>query len=204
MTDRNKSKGRIVAAAVCLFARAGFYGITTREVAKLAKVSEGNLFRYFPTKRELFLGALESELQKLDLPARATLQVAEAEDANTAMRSVFEVIARTKAKQPELIRLLQFSALEFGADIEPLFRRYACPLIEELTINLQKWSFDDGSRGVSSKPMTAILAFISTVILLQTFFPAFSASLPPSESIESTAAAYADIWCRVLSAQQAG
>jgi TetR/AcrR family transcriptional regulator, transcriptional repressor of aconitase len=49
--DRRKA---IVAAAVPLFARTGFAGTTTRELAAAAGVSEALLFRHFPSKQSLY------------------------------------------------------------------------------------------------------------------------------------------------------
>jgi AcrR family transcriptional regulator len=49
--DRRKA---IVAAAVPLFARNGFAGTTTRELAAAAGVSEALLFRHFPSKQLLY------------------------------------------------------------------------------------------------------------------------------------------------------
>lgn len=44
----------ILEAAVPLFARCGFRGTTTREIAKAARVSEALLYRHFPSKEVLF------------------------------------------------------------------------------------------------------------------------------------------------------
>jgi len=44
----------IVAAAVPLFARKGFAGTTTKELAEAAGVSEALLFRHFPSKKHLY------------------------------------------------------------------------------------------------------------------------------------------------------
>src|SRR5215469_16854408 len=49
--DRRKA---IVVAAVPLFARKGFAGTTTRELAAAAGVSEALLFRHFPSKQSLY------------------------------------------------------------------------------------------------------------------------------------------------------
>ncbi len=54
---RLDSDGRhkaIVAAAVPLFARKGFAGTTTRELAEAAGISEGLLFKHFPSKVMLY------------------------------------------------------------------------------------------------------------------------------------------------------
>src|SRR4051812_3000486 len=56
-TGRLDSDGRrqaIVAAAIPLFARKGFAGTTTRELAETAGISEALLFRHFPSKQLLY------------------------------------------------------------------------------------------------------------------------------------------------------
>ena len=47
-------KTSIAQAALPLFARRGFDGVSTRELAQASGVSEALIFRYFPTKRALF------------------------------------------------------------------------------------------------------------------------------------------------------
>lgn len=197
MREQNNSQERMISAAVYLFARTGFCGTTTKDVSELADVSEGNIFRYFPTKRDLFLGAITSELQKLRIRADSLVKLAKAENAGAALKSVFELIAKAMAEQPELVRLLHFSALECGPDTEPLFRQHLRPIVEVLATYMQKWVQNDVF--CDSSPTIAVMSFISTVILLQDFYPAFSGSALPVESIASTSAAYAERWCLLLS-----
>jgi AcrR family transcriptional regulator len=52
--DSDERRKAIVAAAVPLFARKGFAGTTTRELAEAAGISEGLLFRHFPSKKHLY------------------------------------------------------------------------------------------------------------------------------------------------------
>jgi AcrR family transcriptional regulator len=187
----------MVAAAITLFARAGFNGVTTKEIAQNANVSDGNIFRYFPTKRDLFLCALESELQKLSVRAAEIVRTTNPEDPRTELHAGLEIITRTMAEQPDLIHLLHFSALEVKPDIEPLFRQHVYPIFEALATHRKKVghnqdSFDNG-------PMTTVLFFIATTILLQDFFPIFSGYPSPLESVESAATTYAELWYRVLS-----
>ncbi|HRE80040.1 MAG TPA: helix-turn-helix domain-containing protein [Opitutaceae bacterium] len=46
-------KDAILKQALTLFARDGYHGVTTRQLAKAAGVSEALLFKYFPTKQAL-------------------------------------------------------------------------------------------------------------------------------------------------------
>jgi AcrR family transcriptional regulator len=52
--DGDERRKAIVTAAVPLFARKGFAGTTTRELAEAAAISEALLFRHFPSKRHLY------------------------------------------------------------------------------------------------------------------------------------------------------
>src|ERR1700676_3028148 len=56
-TIRLDNQGRrrgIVDAAVPLFARKGFTGTTTKEIAEAARVSEALVFKHFPSKAALY------------------------------------------------------------------------------------------------------------------------------------------------------
>src|SRR5215475_5605077 len=52
--DSDERRRAIVMAAVPLFARTGFAGTTTRELAAAAGVSEALLFKHFPSKQSLY------------------------------------------------------------------------------------------------------------------------------------------------------
>jgi AcrR family transcriptional regulator len=52
--DSDERRKAIVTAAVPLFARKGFAGTTTKELAEAAGISEGLLFRHFPSKKLLY------------------------------------------------------------------------------------------------------------------------------------------------------
>src|SRR5713226_8711821 len=56
--DNQGRRRGIVEAAVPLFARKGFAGTTTKEIAEAAEVSEALLFKHFPTKAALY-GAIQ-------------------------------------------------------------------------------------------------------------------------------------------------
>ena len=57
--DSDERRKAIVKAAVPLFARKGFAGTTTRELAEAAGISEALLFRHFPKKQLLYREILQ-------------------------------------------------------------------------------------------------------------------------------------------------
>lgn len=51
-------RAQILDAAEVVFAARGYHGATTRELAQAADVSEGTLYNYFASKRDLFIGLM--------------------------------------------------------------------------------------------------------------------------------------------------
>lgn len=58
-----KTRERILQAAVAELVEVGLARFTTPAVSKRAHVSQGTLFRYFPTKADLLVGATEAAIQ---------------------------------------------------------------------------------------------------------------------------------------------
>lgn len=70
---------RILEAAIQAFARGGFQGTSTRDIAEAANVTDPLLFYHFKSKADLYLTAVQDQLEKLreglDLALIAALQV---------------------------------------------------------------------------------------------------------------------------------
>ena len=58
-------QGRIVAAAVSLFAARGYAGVAVNDVAAEAGVAKGSLYRHFESKDALFAAAVESVVARV-------------------------------------------------------------------------------------------------------------------------------------------
>jgi AcrR family transcriptional regulator len=195
MPELAKSKDRIVAAAVTHFARAGFDGATTEEIARTAKVSHGNLFRYFSSKRELFVAAIDAELERLRLRVEILSRSVNAEESGVRSRAVLDWIADTMENERELVRLLMFAILQYDADLEATFRLHLRPIVELLA---STW-FGSTSDVASSSAVVSFIATIATLNLFQDVFPDLYGSVPRTAgSIKTGAAAAAGFWLRVL------
>jgi AcrR family transcriptional regulator len=57
--------GQILAAAVELFSRYGFYETEVEAIAKVAGVSKGTIYNYFADKHALFMGTVEFGIESL-------------------------------------------------------------------------------------------------------------------------------------------
>ena len=60
---KETTKSRIVAAALALFRAKGFEATTTKAIARRARVAEGTVFNYFPTKERIALHFLGQEVE---------------------------------------------------------------------------------------------------------------------------------------------
>lgn len=54
-TTETETRARILKSALRLFARRGYDGTTTRDLAEAAEVAEGTLFRHFPNKKAILV-----------------------------------------------------------------------------------------------------------------------------------------------------
>jgi TetR/AcrR family transcriptional regulator len=157
---RGDAESRILTTAAERFASFGYNGVSTRDIASGAGVNEVTIYRHYPRKRDLYVAVLDSELQKVKLSGDLLAKVAEAGDAKTAVARTFELIAATMMQRPELLRLVQYSALELSEDIDPLLRRHLGQLVEVIARYLEPWVDRGDLRSSSAKALVLSLVAI--------------------------------------------
>jgi TetR/AcrR family transcriptional regulator, transcriptional repressor of aconitase len=125
--DSDERRKAIVSAAVPLFARKGFAGTTTRELAEAAGISEGLLFRHFPSKKHLY-----SEILQLGCegdPALERLSTLEPSTGTLVGMTHFMVryfllgAGVDRSEMDTRLRLVLHSFLEDGEYVRELFDR---------------------------------------------------------------------------------
>lgn len=107
--EAGERKRLIVRSAIQTFAKHGFHRSTTKRLAKDAGVSEGLIYRYFPSKEEVYQAVLEHLVEsspQLDLPA------GQSEDDEQHLLKFARGLHQFFASQPENIKMLLFSALQ--------------------------------------------------------------------------------------------
>ena len=125
--DSDERRRAIVAAAVPLFARKGFAGITTKELAEAAGISEALLFRHFPTKKQLY-----GEILHLGCEGDPALErLASLEPSTATLVTMIRVMVRHflglgdtgRCEIHTRLRLMLHSCLEDGDYIRELSER---------------------------------------------------------------------------------
>ena len=136
--DSDERRQAIVEAAVPLFARKGFSGATTRELAEAAGISEALLFRHFPSKQLLYSEILQQVGCQGD-PALEKLASLPASSATLVCMMRFMVrrfLAGSEAERADLdprLRLVLHSCLEDGAYARELFEAVSAQVMPFFT-----------------------------------------------------------------------
>jgi AcrR family transcriptional regulator len=123
-------RDQILAVARQLFARQGFRGTTTRQIADQAQVNEAILFRHFRSKEALYWAVLDELSRQRN--SRGNLQALITERAQSGkpeadeefFAAIAEGLLERSRRDPTFIRLFLFSALERHSLSQRFFRTY--------------------------------------------------------------------------------
>jgi len=106
-------RAQIVRKALDLFARDGFRGTTTRELAAAVGVSEPVLYQHFANKKELYTAIVQDLCLHGMEEFGERLETALGEDdLRACLQKMGELVLSWHLDDPRPIRLLLFSALE--------------------------------------------------------------------------------------------
>jgi len=118
---RHDRRQEILAAAMELFAKKGFQGTTTRDLASQAEVNEAIIFRHFNNKQELYSAILEHKAgDKSDARLEEFERLAQEGDDERFFQAVGTAFLEKHEKDTTFMRLLLFSALE-GHELSEMF-----------------------------------------------------------------------------------
>ncbi len=113
---------KIVEAAARLFARQGYHGTSTREIARLAEVSENTLFRHFGHKEDIFWSALRSHTVALTLQWDLLDGIKGGDAPESVLPQILELLTNAIYCKPEVLRLMAIAHLELHGQAETLCR----------------------------------------------------------------------------------
>ena len=100
---------QILDVATQLFARQGYEGTTTRQIAESAEVNEAIIFRHFSTKEDLYWAVIEDQCRIRAGREKLEQAIASGQDDEHIFTSIATEFLTRDATLP---RLLLFSALE--------------------------------------------------------------------------------------------
>jgi AcrR family transcriptional regulator len=201
---RYTAEGRreqILEVATQLFARQGFQGTTTRQIAERAQVNEAIIFRHFPTKDDLYWEILDAKC-KIGAGQQKLLEKLR---SDAPFRDVFSQIAREwlerRAKDSTLTRLLLFSALENHRLSHRFFRIHIAQYYEALAEYIRQRIAEGSFRDVD--PLLAARGFIGMVVYHFQIQELFGGKRFQKFDAKHVAETLADIWLQGMLPREA-
>jgi AcrR family transcriptional regulator len=177
-----KRTDKILQAAGMLFARQGYHGTSTREIARIADVSENTLFRHFDTKEELFWSSLRAHFSGIQFRLDVQEGLTQGGAPEVVLPKIIEMLADTVNCRPELIRLVVVAFIELHAKADKFSLESLSPVFSAVNHYLEMNIRSGKIRNVDSTILTS--ALIMTVLthpgifgLIEGDKPVFSNSL---------------------------
>ncbi len=194
-TGSTLTEVRIVEAAMQLFARQGYKGTSTRDIARVAKVNEVTLFRYFPRKSDLFSAAAESRLGRIRMGRELQSRLAQDAEVHVVVPMLTEFLLSNFFDQPDVVRLLYVAGFEVpGAD--RYVREYLGPIFDAIHGYFERCAAKGTIRDI--EPSIATLSLAGIVSAHQNLYQLFTGK-DPEWSAEKTAPFYTAFLLNALS-----
>lgn len=175
MPLRMKSADRraaIVREAIRLFAEYGFRGTTTRQLAGALGVTEPVLYQHFPSKSDLYSAIIEAKSAEVTAHTGALAELSRGSDDRAFFSTLGELILRRYDEDPQLSRLLFFSALEGHELSELFFERLYVKFYKMVTGYIRRRIHAGAFRGVNPEiAARGLIGMISYHGLVGILFP---------------------------------
>lgn len=120
----------ILDAATALFAEHGFSDTVTQVLAERLQVGKGTIYRYFPSKRELFLAAVDRVMRRMRTHVDA--QITTIQDPLARVAQAIRAYLSFFAEHPEFVELLIQERAHFKDRKKPTY-------FEHQDNNVRRW-----------------------------------------------------------------
>ena len=184
-----------------LFARQGFEGTTTRQIADVARVNEAIIFRHFPSKEDLYWAIIEQKCKGVGRSRMIQEKLAAGGDDLETLTDIAEQFLLRTSRDTDITRLLLFAALERHELSETFFRRYVAETYEALADHLRRGI----ARGVfrDLDPMLSARSFIGMMVYHFQVQEIFGWHKYQPIDARDAARTLADLWLRGMAAEPA-
>lgn len=184
---------QIVRIAMRRFSEKGFNGVTTKEIAAEAGVSEAIIFRHFATKQDLYAAILDQKMKDADAAAfwMRMRELAARRDDQRFFETIMQHVIERHRADYSFQRLLFFSALEGHELSEMFFQLYVRDVFDFLgdyiAARVREGAFREVNPQVAARSLFAMP-------FLQTMFEQLHGDRTVTGSAEALARAYAAIF----------
>jgi AcrR family transcriptional regulator len=197
VTKNSERTEKIVQAAAQLFARQGYHATSTREIARLADVSENTLFRHFDHKEDLFWSALRSRSNGLKLRRDLLDGIAGCDEPEIVLPKIIDLLVDTVIFKPELVRLIAVAFLELHWKTEAFCQEYLSPIFSAISRYVEMNIENEKVRNLDPRIVTT--ALVTTVMAHAEIARLIDGDKLSYSGSRETASAYTRFWLDVLS-----
>ncbi|MCR4286994.1 MAG: TetR/AcrR family transcriptional regulator [Deltaproteobacteria bacterium] len=152
---------QIARVAADLFSRKGFNGTTTREIARKAGISEAVIFKHFSSKEDLYKAIIDSCCSDKTGESRL-LSLLPGKEGREVFMTIAVFLLDEHQKDPSLLRLLTYSALEQQSFSELFIKTRGLDLLEFLERHIRELEAKGEIRAVD--PVLAARAFMGMTV----------------------------------------
>ncbi|MBI5467786.1 MAG: TetR/AcrR family transcriptional regulator [Deltaproteobacteria bacterium] len=154
-------KAQIVKVATLLFAKNGFKGTTTREIARKAGISEAVIFKHFSRKEDLYKAIIDSRCSEGTGQSRLINHL-KGKKGKEVFKDLAAFLLSEHQRDSSFLRLLTYSALEKHDLSEIFIKTKGLELIEFIEAHI-KSLIDEGVLK-KTDPAVAARAFMGMVL----------------------------------------
>jgi AcrR family transcriptional regulator len=187
---------KIIQAAAQLFARQGYHGTSTREIARLADISENTLFRHFEHKEDIFWSALQASFSGLRLRKDLLDGITGCEAPEIVLPQIMALLVETVTFKPQLLCLIAVALIELRWKAEAVCHEHLSPIFSAFSRYLAKNIENGRIRNLDPRMITSALAM--TVMVHPELSRLISGTPPPHSDSRDAVRAYTKFWLDVL------
>jgi AcrR family transcriptional regulator len=189
-------KNKIVHVAGQLFAHQGYHGTSTREIARIAEISENTLFRYFGHKEDLFWAALGSRLSGLKLRKELLADITGAADPEIVLPQILGQLVDTLIRDPESLNLVAVAFIELRWKAEAFCFEYLGPMFA--AVNGYLSASIEAGRLRRFDPSLVTAALTATVMVHSRLSRVISGGPSPYADSREAVQYYSKFWLSLL------
>ena len=202
-SSRNSDlSSNIVQAAAQLFARQGYHGTSTREIARVAEISENTLFRHFERKEDIFWAVLRSRLTDLKLRRELKEDIEAGAEPSTVLPQMMAQLVDTVILKPELMRLIAVGLIELDWKTQAVCCEHLSPILS--TVNRYIEANVENGKVRKLEPSMVTAALITTVLVHAGLSKLMAGAAPPFSDSREAIQGYTKFWLEILLAPANG
>jgi AcrR family transcriptional regulator len=187
---------KVIEAATQLFARHGYHGTSTREIARLAEISENTLFRHFEHKEDIFWSTLTANLIEFRMRKELMEGMSRGDDPEVVLPQILAMLVDTVTFRPQILCLIAVALIEHRGKAQAMCHDHLSPIFALFHEYLAKNIETGRIRDLDPLMITSALAI--TVMVQPEISRLITGMLPPQSDIRATVRAYTKFWLAVL------